>query len=435
MSTTFYEAPPWRFTICNLLGAQLTFLDRLASNRTVTLTLNDAATATADVPSDNPEINITALGIPFVSMGDKLLYGFRREAPDEGGPWVVRFAGILQQVNDEITVETDVPTTHLTAFDAWGFLKTMPILKSDGTLPGTSGVSYNGNTGNDIVIQLLNNAYLGIQSLLSTLGITGSTPLSAQNMFLNWGQSGLYPAGVGTIETTEAIDQVNFKQGSSIGDALTQLTQAGYLDIIMEPVYDQANQPGIVSQLNIFQTAGSQRPGAFFGWDRPGRSLVGMNRLQDGTKIANVGIGYAGQGGPAVQPAAVKSSIERYGPYWLQTQYSTDLASDANVESLMVAQVLLLQAGQQTLTIDVAPEVGPRPFLDYKLADWVPVLFSENFRQALSPVLVEASGSIPAYWTNFQRIYEIPFVIQDDGPETVTTLGLTPPLLDDTTSV
>lgn len=421
-SSRFYESPPWRFIVSAFDGSTVTFLDHLASNRTAAYTLNAPAVATCDVPSDNPEINIGqdmgGISVPFVSMADKIIYGFRREALSGQPPWKVRFAGVLQQPNDEITVDTDVPTTHISAYDPWQYLNAVPLLGDGGLQPGTAGLTYTSKTGDFIVLDILANALAGMDP---------TAPVAAQNMFLNFGQTPYTPFYTGTIETTPNIPSINFRQGMMVGEALTQLTQGGYLDLILEPIYDPQDQPGLCCQLSIYEVAGSQRFDAVFAWDKPGRTLVGMNRLQDGSQLANVGQGFAGQGGDAVTPQKSAASIARYGQYAIQTFYPSLLASPEVVEVLMAAQVSLRANGKQTLTLDPAPERSPIPFQEYYLGDQVPVWFTNAFRQKLNPVLDDDGN-----WTNYQRIFAIPITIPDDSTETVTQLLMTGPNADGT---
>lgn len=591
----FTQAPPSRFVVTNLDGVVRTFTDGIGMSKAVTLNLNAPSQGTFNGPSDNPGINLTPGGgslIPFLSMGDKLLYWFRGESfyAGDGGDWVCRFAGIVQQINDEIEATTDAATSEVTVYDSWGFLNTIPVLNAAGNNPGADGITYNGATAYEIATDLLYNAKTGIVNMLAAVPISAAdVPLASLDLFLNWGQNpymgvtyntdgaacggtagtgptaDMNPCFTGVAEPGSLIPQINFQQGISVGAALTQMVQAGYCDIIMTPVWDPINQPGILNQLNFYCFAGAQKPGAWFGWDKPGRSLVGMNRMQDGTQLGNVGIGYAGSSGPSVPvfgpaTAVVAPSVEEYGPYWFMTTYPTELATNTLVIQLIAGQALLLQNGLQSLTLDIAPEMAPRPFIDYNLADLVPVMASSNFRLPIMPslstnasviatsvptgldnsgsgsitigptndkfdyngvtygipngtytdtdtsgdvisaienlatavqaatsalpsdfssvVTVSVIGQVPSdcglaleftditgssaagntvntassdnaladlgfgdgqamrqVWTNYHRIYSIPFVINDDGVEQITAMDLTPPALNTTSSV
>jgi hypothetical protein len=436
----FFSSPDWRFVITNLGGTVLTFLDRLAANRTITYTLNDPAIATASVPADNPEINIASdedgLLVPYVAPAERLLYAFRREVPSSGPPWVCRFAGVLSQVNDEITVSTDVPTSHLTAYDPLAILKFIPVFDVGGTLPGQGGRTFASTTADQIILELLNAALVAGTHWEGFFGLT--IPLAAKNFFLNWGQPAYASSFTGTIATARAVDSagINFPQGMMIADAIKQLTDGGYCDILITPVFDQVSQAGLCGQLNIYPggEAGSIRNVAQFAWDKPGRSLVGMNRMKDGAQLATIGVGFAGQGGVAVlPPVAATDPIpfpaglkppERFGWYWIQSFYATLRANPAIVATLVTAQIALRQQGLNTLTIDPAPELSPIVFEEYFLGDRVPVFSSNSFREAINAGVVSAGQ-----WTNLQRIYQIPISIPDDSVENVAQLLMTGPVL------
>jgi hypothetical protein len=435
----------WRFVVTTLAGETLTFLDRIAENRTITYTLNASATATLDVPSDNPEIYKQIDDEPFVTQGDKLLYGFRREAiitTETPYPWVCRFAGVLSQLNDEITSNTDVPTTHISAFDPLGFLATVPVFNiaqpgdpsTQGQLPGSNGVSYSTLTADQVLIDLLSNMVVGVDNILEAWGADSTTcgpnafddlttpgegSWASKFAYTNWGQSN--PANLigdpyssfytGTIQTANVPININFAQGSSIADAINQLTEAGYIDVIFEPIYDPVNQPGILCQLSIYAWTGTTEPGypngytgagqyqynSQFAWDMPGKSLLGVNRMKDGTQLATIGIGYTGSGGAPVAGITGSSAtalscaaLNKFGPYFLQTFYTTALATQTVVGLLTIAQIRLQSRGLDTTTIDPAQEFAPRPFRDYYLGDRVPVYASQLFREPISPEMLGA---------------------------------------------
>ncbi len=427
----FFEAPPWRFITTNLCSVVQTFLDPLALNRQVVYTLNQAAVATMSVPSDDPEINIEALdGDPFVSMSNRLVFGFRRDGAVGGStpvpPWSVRFAGILMQPNDENSPASDSPTTHLTAFDPWTYLNSRPVLTAAGVLPGSSGLTFTAKEPQDIVKALLLNATIGGPSGGPTCaGGPGSS--GPDNLFLDFGQTAFYGGNIDTIHITPTIT-INFRQGMMVGDALTQLVQTGACDVLLIPIWDPGNRPGICCEVNVFKLAGSQHPEAVFSWDKPGRSLVGLNRLEDGEKIANHPQFYAGQGGkPVTVPtsSAGAASLAKYGSYWAQDFFPGLDAVPTVVEVLAASRLQLQNRGLQTITMDPAPEFAPLLFDEYFLGDQVPVYASRRFRKPIFPTLSSTGES----WVDFHRIYQIPVAIPDDAPEQVTGLLMASPFV------
>lgn len=406
VSSRFYEPPDWRFVVTDLYGTTLTFLDRFATSRTATFTLNKPGTCTMTVPADNPEVNLVYGtgthhdGEPFVSMENRLIYGFRRDINIQTA-WTVRGGWIMSQLQDQIVPSTDVPSTHISGFDCWQNLMMQPVMNASGVLPGRSGLSFSNTAANTIVLALLNNWYTYNQALV-TGGFT--MPPASVCGYLNWGQSnflggggGANPFFSGTIQNCVPVS-VNFRQGTMIGDALDTLTnKMGACDIIFTPVYDPHNQPGIINQINIYQLAGNNQYNAVFAWDKPSRSLLGMSRMNDGQQMVNIAQGYAGQGGDPVftvgydelsYPVSIgypnAASVAKYGPHWLQQFYPSLIASPAAVALLMQAQLILRARGKVTLTVDTAPELAPIPFQEYYIGDFVPVYASKNFRQPLT---------------------------------------------------
>jgi hypothetical protein len=403
-----FQSPFWRFVVLDLATFEiLSFLDQFATNRTATYTLNQAAVATGRVPSDNPEVNLpwpTDFDDPFVAEGVRVLYGFRREGTDDDPPvWVPRFAGLIMQLED--TAESDVAYTDFTAYDPWQYLLSRPVCNADGSLVGPNGISFTATHANVIALELLLNTINNQGDVLIDAGVA-------------WGGTSFY---TGTIESCDQID-INFPQGTSVGDAWQQLTALDVCDIVLTPIYDPINRPRYLVEFNIYTQVGSPKDDAIFAWDRPSQSLVGITRLiEGGTQRANAVKYFAGQGGSATggQTIALKedaASIIKFGEYWRQ-QFFPNQTVAAAVEALAEAQLALSEAGRVTVTISPAPERSPQPFLDYYLGDRVPVYASSRFRAPIPAADESASDE-----QNYQRIYGIPLEIGDDSIERVQQL-------------
>lgn len=206
MATLVYS-PPWRWVVTNRQSEVLTFLDNLASKRQMLYTLNKPATATGEVPADNPEVNIVDDdGDPFVEEGSRLLYGFRRETGTP--PWRCRYAGPILQVND--VVRGDQPVTAFTAFDPWQVLFKRPIRLLSGALPKRTGFTYVNTRGSTIALELLRN----------TIAEDGPCYLDAG---VAWGGTSFYG---GTIEDTTRLD-INLQSATTVGEAWQQLCDGG----------------------------------------------------------------------------------------------------------------------------------------------------------------------------------------------------------------
>lgn len=389
--TRFPEFAPWRFVVTDLDSVTLTFLDHLAMDRRLFYGLNVPAVASCRVPSDNPEVNILSGGDPFVQEGIRLLYAFRREGdPTEssGIPvWVIRFAGPILQLED--TAAEDSAETPLTAYDPWQYILSRPVCALDGDLPGPNGLSFTATQAGTIIRTLLRN----------TIVNHGGTFIDAG---ASWGGTVHYN---GEVETTAQVD-INFEQGTSVGEAWQQLCDLDVADIILSPIYDPINRPGYCVELNVYSLAGSQRNGAIFAWDMPSKSLTGISRLMDGTSRANKVQFFTNQGGDPVALQTDATSVTRYGQYWAQ-QFFPGQSVAAAVVSLAQLELALRANGKITVQISPAAERSPDPFNDYFLGDTVPVYSSNRLREALS---------------GFQRVYGIPIDIDDNGVENVRQL-------------
>lgn len=379
-----YEEPLWRFVVTDLDLAIITILTPLAANRRATFTLNAPAMATGIVPSDSPEVNILQAGHPFLDEGRRCLLGFRREGGSP--PWIIRYAGILEQIEDAID-ENGQPTAHstYTAWDPWKYLYSRPVLRADGTLPAQAGVVFEDMPANEIATTLLDR----------TLTYDGEHHIKT-----------------GNIQTCDVIDTMTFQQGTSVGEAWTQLCETNKMDVYLRPIYDPVVSPGKLVALDIHPVQGRTRYKSVFSWDMPMRSLSGISRLVDGTLRANKIQYYVSQGGPGNPHIPTQSdfaSVAQYGNYWLQKFVPG--GTKRIVIDLAEAELLLLKDGLRTYRVRPLAEPSPRPFIDYTLGDHCPLLASANLREGITGVT--------------QRVYEIPIEIDDDGIERVQELTFT----------
>ena len=342
----------------------LSILDKLASNRQVTLTVDQPAVASMVVPSENPEISIpwpSAGDDPFLAEGTRVLWGLRREATTD--PWIIRFAGLILQLEDN--AETDNAYTTLTAWDPWEYLFSRPVCNADGSLPGPNGISFTATRTDVIAAELLANTI----DNQGPVGIDAGVTYSGTTFY------------DGTLDGSEMID-INFAQGTSVGQAWQALCDASYCDIWIEPIYDPNNRPGYLGQLNVYNQQGHERDNAIFAWDDPSRSLVAIHRLIEGNQRANAVKFFAGQGGsaPGGQTITLQedaASIAKFGQYWRQTFFPNQVVA-AVVQALAFAQLQLSKNGRITVTFSPAPQRSPLPFTEYFLGDRVPVYASSQ---------------------------------------------------------
>ncbi len=354
----FFRGFEWSEVVTDRDTVAITGLSKLAASRTITYPLNKPASATGVVPSDDPRVNLPHLVgtgpdyAPSVSFNDRLLYMFRREAQGTGAPWVCRFAGVLEQIED--ACDGDQPYSTFTAYDPWQYLFARPVMNGT-ALVGKDGISWD-NTRGDVIAR---------QIMEGTIGLHGPVYIDVD---------------AGVWEMTEQID-INFQQSTSVGAALQQLCATGTMDIIMEPVYDPVGMPGICVIMNVYIQAGVARPDAVFSWD-VGRAVVGISDLLDGDLMANRVQFYNGQGGPPVTPADDAASEMRYG-WWETQQFFPAQTQRLAVEDMAAFQLSLRKDGHRTVNISPNPLLSPIPLLDYGLGDRVPVYATSRLRQPI----------------------------------------------------
>jgi hypothetical protein len=405
----------WQWVVTDLGGATTTYLRRIATNKAIAYALNDSAVFTCDVPSDQRDVNLRgADNNPYVAHNTRLLYGLRREGGDP--PYSCRYSGVVTIVEDEGS--DDEPVTHVTAHDPWMWARSLPVLDGGGNLPGQRGLVYVGKTADFIAKDLIANAYAWMVATYGATSPWSGLPNDGHHYFIDI-DSGHYDG--------DYVDSITFTQGTSVGDAWTQLTKTGTCDIVLAPIYKPHDQPGVLAVLNVYAQAGAQKPGAVFGYDAFPHSALGISRLIDGTQLENYAQYYSG--GLAVTPQVDTPSIDAHGPYWTQKSYTSPSSSPA-VELVAAAELALRKQGKWTITVDPTPERSPDPFTEYFLGDQVPLWggvptlgVGYTTRVRFSAGEPDGSGG----WTNPHRVYAIPITLADDETETVTQLLLADP--------
>jgi hypothetical protein len=311
-------------------------------------------------------------------------------APETTPPWTCRYAGIIMQLEDE---GADAPLSRFTAYDPLQHMQNRPATFDDGTLIDEGGYEVNNTRGSDLILQLLAN-----------------TEIEHGNTFIDFGQTAFFD---GTLEDTELLpDGFTIQHGTSVGEAIAQIIDTGTVDIILTPIYDPRNRPGICCELSIHIQAGEVQHEAIFAWDMPSRSLTGITRSLDGTRLANRVQFYAGQGGDPVTLQSDSSSISRYGEYWAQQFFPGKDGPDQDllVELLALAELQIRKNGARAVALHPASERSPLLFQEYGLGDFLPVYASKNLREPLSPQLNDPPKG-------YQRVHAIPVEIDDDGIE------------------
>lgn len=390
-----HDPPLWRIIVTSLTGTTLTCLDGRATGRQFLFTLNGPAQHTGQVATDDVEINLpwpTIDDPALLSQYTRLIYGFRRE---RGAlpPWVCRFGGIIEPVEDEVA---DAPTARYTAYDPWRYLMDRPARNPDTTgLLKEDGYTYpKGTLASDIAVE----------QFALTAAADGETHIDASDG--------------GLIEDSDPLpDPFPIEQATSVGEVWQNLCDTGYMDIRLLPLYDPIAKPGKVVQLEISKIAGSTRTGSVMAWDMGPQSIVGLSRMID--QLANKVMYYSGPAAGSV-PQIDAASVAKYGPHWLQQIISSSSHPElVNVNAY--TELIIRRDGKRTINFDPVPEMSRLlPLTDYALGDYVPVWASRNLREPLA-VDYDAYNADPTEpgAAGYRRVYAIPIDLDDNGVERV----------------
>jgi len=374
---------------------------------------------------------------PRLSEGMRLAYSFRREAPVGGDPWVIRHAGPVLELQDD--ADPDRRLSRFVTYDPWAYLYQRPVRNGSASptvnpMPGAQGTIFTeGSSGDEIVTELLRR----------TIEEDGLAYIDAGTAF---GGTSDY---AGTIDTTATfLDPIIFPRGTSVGQAWEQLVDTGTLDIVLTPVWDPLNRPGYCAELNVFSALGGNPFSVLegwpsFRWNRTGRHLVRINRLQEGRERANRIRAFSGGTGAASNPwtGHVSSlglgaddleatwsdsdSATRFGESWLQQTYVRQTATK-QVSRQAEDDLRRRRVGARSWRLLPTPEFSPRPFQDYMPGSYVSFYHSRKLREEQWWIPIQADDQ-----TIFPRITGFSLDISDNSLETITALDIS---LDDPTA-
>lgn len=383
MSDRFYDSPQWRFAVSTLGLRVLTLLDGIATDRSVTTTLNQAAVAEGQVPAENPKVNILHTdGHAYLSEGDRFLFCLRREGTygSDSVVWACRHAGIIGQVKP--SARQDNATARFVSYDQWQMMYKRPIRDAGGALPDDTGITYTFQSARDILVEWLtaSDTYDGDTYIDYTTGAE--------------------------LNDTDPLDEFVVQQGMTIGEGMDALVETGTIDIVLAPIFDVFASPVVINELQTYPQAGVFRPNVIFAWDKPGRNLVGIDNEADGSGRINAVRYHFGQGGDAATTVEDAASQARYGTYFGE-QFFPGQLSETAVEAMATKTLTEFANGRRTLMADVAADRGKQPFIDYVPGDQARAFASDAMLQAID---------------ERRRILSIPITINDNATETVEHL-------------
>jgi hypothetical protein len=387
----FYESPFSRFIVTNQVGQTITFLDRLASNRTCTHTRNAPFSIEFDVPADHPEVNLPQTGVSgatFVDEGVCLVYWFLRygQAATSSSAWEV--AGAAKILNATDDGDDDSATTHVTAYDPWQLLYKLPVVDPEtGELPdGDFPAHYVAS----------NAAAIAYEVLSASLA---SYPDFKSHMHLD-------PDFIDDTTETE-ITVMEFTHGTTVGEAWDDLVKTADIDIYLKPIYHPDTRPGKLCELHIAPKLGQNRHQAIFSWDRWPRSVVDISRETDGGQRVNEILYYNGADQTPISPQSDAASIAKYGTYWETQSFPAEETADT-VIAKAAKELNLRKNGVLSYSFSPAAERSPMPLKDYHIHDYVQVWASKRLRR---PIANER-----------MRVESIPISIDDDQLARVSEL-------------
>lgn len=382
-----FEGRTWKWIASDLKTSRLlTVISPFATEISTSRLLNAAWPAACTVPADDPRVRTVYAQFdddtwdePFVARNIRALVGFR----DTGSQplYEVAYTGIMFQVFD--AAEDNVPVSKISAWDARKYLEFVPLVDADGNLPGKKGLAYTATKANVIARAALQNWIDNNPGCLASI---------------------IFDLVSGTDEDCAEVD-ITFQQGTTAAEVWSQLEQQGVIDIGLDPVWDPAIRPGVLSVVNFEVEHGAQRNSAIFSWDRSPRSLPQIGRLEDGLKLANTVQYFTGEN-VAAPVHTDADSISKYGEYWTQRAWPGQNIAAA-VEAFAIEELLFRKNGQTVLSATPAAARAAQPIQDYDYGDRAPFYASPGLRKAIAGVA---------------RIYGIPFTVGDDGSESVGDL-------------
>jgi hypothetical protein len=392
----------------------ITLLDRHALNREFNAEFGGPASFTGQVWSNDPEVNIlyddnfTAPGnsepfradYPFLAEGVRILRWFRRENTTQR--WIIRHGGFVHFTQD--AGDENTGRTQFTSWDPWQLLMRRPCYRvkcidqdcatftdyatAEQALLGPPGLMFRtGENIEDIVRELLRR----------TIVLDGPTGIDAGTA---WGGTAFYN---GTVEACGTLAKnLVFQQGTMVGQAWQQLFDTAQCEIVLRPIYDPANRPGYVAELDIFAAgdAGDLNccPGGIgepmFSWDRNGHDLTRLVRTIDGRERANKVKFYIGGPSAGKVPTATQTSapsVTRFGQTWnLETRERT--INGDSVVNQADRDLEEREVGLQTWELSPTPEFTWRPFQDYDLGTYIGLFNSNRLREEMRPIDLRVRG-------------------------------------------
>ncbi len=365
-----YEDPPvWRLLLGASSGRILGLLDKRSTNRAFTFNLDEPWSHTGLVSSEDPEINIPfpdPTSPAYLTQNMRKIWGLRRENStppydcgfDPCGPYVCRFSGIVMTLED---IGADTPTTRYTAYDSWQYLMSRPcrIPDTDGEIIGADGFTYVDARPSDIVQE----------QLLLTLDQDDEVWIDMDDAW---------------VEDSDVLTgDFTISQGESVGEVWTRCCATGMMDIILLPIFDPLNRPGMLSELHIYKEAGTTRHNAVFGWSIGPHNVTELSRLVDGTQMANTVTMISGDGDSATQIDT--DSQTDYGKYYSQQVISDATSGEHNLLNKLAFEELVKRThGVITVEFQPAPEYSPLPLRDYFVGDWVPLWSDNRLREPIT---------------------------------------------------
>lgn len=373
----------WRIVLCDLAGNSISVLSPIANTKQFKFPLNNPASFTCVVPSDNPQVAILHTdGDPFLSVGNRTIKAYRKIDGDEAG-WVLKFAGIVWTIQDSGDGENC--KTSVTAYDPFQLLTQRWVRDTNGKVYKT--VVFNAVNGDEIAKSMVDRTieYGGPCGISTDMGtFTAAPPQTAQ------------------------YDQ------AFITPSLITMCGTGTLDLAFDPV-DETD--GILVAMSAMPQRGSDKPSVVIAYAAPGHSAFSLDRVISMDTFANDIRLWAGSTTGHLARQTDSPSIAKYYRYE-DGQVLTDIQVPGLVDDLCAEDLALRKSPRDLLTILPAPESAPMPFRDYFIGDRITILSGVGSDQ----VIPQTRQAI----TGLQRVYGITIDVDDNGFERVSGLDVSP---------
>lgn len=361
----------WSVWACDLAGYPISNLTPFASDKKYVEILDRPASFSFTLDPAHPRIyGLHVDGHPFLTNYRRLIKAYRwsRQADGSWG-YTLRFAGHAWVVQDD--GDDAGQATSVTALDP---LNVMMYRFAADAAGGWKKVRYSTDTNvGSILIDLVNRT--NTQS-----GVTGLTTSGGAN-------------------TATQVTKVEWGPYKLISECFSESTAGtGGVDVWVEPIDELVT--GYIGRLHIYETRGTDRPDAVFGWKTPPHTAENFSRMPEQSPATLiVGMGSTKNG---VNLTSVP--VDPTQPLTLHAVESfSDVRDQTHLDQLATAKLVKRLPGNEA--VNLKPMGKLEPWQDFNTGDTV--------RTAAG---IDLRGGVPS---RVDRLYGFSVTIDDDDNEDI----------------